>query len=122
MYNFQESWILGNFTQWIAQSNSFTFGPISLEHDLYNISVARAPDALDMVIKAGFNVRPVAECLSAPSYIQPIQLPPSTGSTLPPSTSTGSTANTNNSTPKTNDAFTFEMVSLVFFNLFLFLI
>ena len=65
---FQASWIEGNFTEWVQQKN--TTGHISLEHDLYNTSAAQVPKVIPIVKGAGFNVKPVYQCVGDTTFIQ----------------------------------------------------
>lgn len=68
---FQLTWIEGNFTQWVKMPS--TTGHISLEHDLYNQTAARAQIAIPIVQKAGFLVKPVATCVGDPHpYVEDV--------------------------------------------------
>ncbi|CAJ0829804.1 13151_t:CDS:2 [Entrophospora sp. SA101] len=63
--NYDVSWISGNFTQWTNEQ--LTTGHVSLEHDLFQESAAHAPEALDIVLGAGFNTRTISDCASQPA-------------------------------------------------------
>ena len=59
---FNLSWIEGNFTEWVKDDTSQT-GHISLEHDLYEQTAARALKVVPILQGAGFNIKTVASCL-----------------------------------------------------------
>jgi hypothetical protein len=40
--NFKASWIDGNVTKWASEAATATSGGVSLEHDLYNVTVDAA--------------------------------------------------------------------------------
>ncbi|CAG8632553.1 12487_t:CDS:2 [Funneliformis caledonium] len=76
---FKAEWIEGNFTQWVKEPS--TTGHISLEHDLYEASAARATYVVPIVQGAGYNVKPVAVCINDPQpYVENVSL--STNSTF----------------------------------------
>jgi len=81
--NYDVSWIAGNFSEWVKEPS--TAGHISLEHDLFRESAAHAPEALDIVMGAGFNTRTISDCVSQPALV---------GNTTSSTTSTISAANT----------------------------
>ncbi|CAG8632814.1 15848_t:CDS:2 [Cetraspora pellucida] len=61
---FQTSWITSNFSSWMNESS--TTGHISLEHDLFSVTAAQAPQVVDILVKAKRIIRPVADCLGYP--------------------------------------------------------
>jgi len=70
---FQLTWIEGNFTQWVKEPA--TTGHISLEHDLYKQTAARAQLAAPIVTGAGFLIKPVAVCVGDPKpYVEDVTL------------------------------------------------
>lgn len=74
--SFDLNWIPDNFTIWVH--NASTTGSISLEHDLFNSSSSKIPEALDIVTGAGFQVKQLSNCLKdTKPYLEDIALPPS---------------------------------------------
>ncbi|CAI2167990.1 2858_t:CDS:2 [Funneliformis geosporum] len=73
--NFKAEWIEGNFTQWVKEPS--TTGHISLEHDLYQPSAARASYVVPIVQGAGFLIKPVSVCVDDPKpYVEDVSLTP----------------------------------------------
>ncbi|CAH1761462.1 10590_t:CDS:2 [Entrophospora sp. SA101] len=64
--NYDVSWIGGNFSEWVKEPS--TTGYISLEHDMFKQSAAKAPLAIDIVMSAGFNIKTVADCVGQPAF------------------------------------------------------
>ena len=84
MYNFSPAWIPGNFTQWIRDAPSYDRGFISLQHDLYSLSVSEAPNTVAMVRSGSFSMKKVSECTGIEPYTKPVALPnTTTPSTFP---------------------------------------
>jgi peptidoglycan/xylan/chitin deacetylase (PgdA/CDA1 family) len=65
--NFDLKWIAANFTIWAQNKTS---GHISLEHDLYEKTANLAPEAIDIVMKAGWNLKDIATCINQPAYLE----------------------------------------------------
>ncbi|CAG8486992.1 7983_t:CDS:2 [Scutellospora calospora] len=84
------NWITDNFTIW-AQNKS-TIGVISLEHDLYNISSSKIPDAIDIIIKYNYTSKQISNCVpNTPAYVENVTLPmPDAVSSSPSGTNTNS--------------------------------
>ncbi|KAL1922533.1 uncharacterized protein VTP21DRAFT_10072 [Calcarisporiella thermophila] len=61
--SFNPEWIDGNFTEWTAKADQYPYGPICLEHDLYQGTVDAAIRNLPKLKKA-YNVVPVATCMN----------------------------------------------------------
>ncbi|KAI8930088.1 hypothetical protein BC831DRAFT_441276 [Entophlyctis helioformis] len=72
---FQSSWVLGNFTQWIAESKTSSTGFMSLEHDLYRVSAAQALLAVKLVADAKFRLQTAAECFGQRPYLSVVAVP-----------------------------------------------
>lgn len=71
------AWIPGNFSVWVQNTTS-TVGHISLEHDLYEKTASKAAEAMDIVMKAKFNVQSLSVCLGdAQPYAEQVTLPKS---------------------------------------------
>ncbi|OZJ02292.1 hypothetical protein BZG36_05348 [Bifiguratus adelaidae] len=64
---FQPDWISGNITQWAATKDPNS-GPIVLEHELSNISVAQAMKSYNIVKQDGWKIQPIADCLGDKYY------------------------------------------------------
>ncbi|CAH1766104.1 4908_t:CDS:2, partial [Entrophospora sp. SA101] len=62
------NWIPANFTQWVNEAS--TTGHVSLEHDLYQQTVGKAPKAIDIVIGAGFKIKTIANCTNELPYLE----------------------------------------------------
>ncbi|KAJ3085718.1 chitin deacetylase [Physocladia obscura] len=60
--NFTQAQVVQEFKAWIASPPDNSTGIISLEHDLFANSSAAAPEALKLVLNAGYKVKPVAPC------------------------------------------------------------
>ncbi|KAL1921693.1 uncharacterized protein VTP21DRAFT_10335 [Calcarisporiella thermophila] len=72
---FSYEWIGGNFTRWEVESRDWKTGAISLEHDLYEITVKAAIQVLP-ALRRTFTVVPVATCLNDPHpYVENISYP-----------------------------------------------
>ena len=54
--------MVNKFKTWVGQAHN---GDISLEHDLPASGASQAISALDVVVQAGFNIKPIVECLGA---------------------------------------------------------
>ncbi|CAJ0926693.1 17966_t:CDS:2 [Entrophospora sp. SA101] len=64
------NWIPANFTQWVNEAS--TTGHVSLEHDLYQQTVGKAPKAIDIVIGAGFKIKTIANCTNELPYLESV--------------------------------------------------
>lgn len=60
--HFQPNWIPQNFTQWVSTLPNDTNGHISLEHDLFPISATQAPNAIRVLLNAGYKIQSPVEC------------------------------------------------------------
>lgn len=78
------NWIAANFTIWTSDKTSPT-GHISLEHDLYPQTAAKAPGAMKIVMDAGFKIKSVADCTGTLPYLESVA---SNTTTTPSTTST----------------------------------
>ncbi|KAI8340595.1 hypothetical protein BC941DRAFT_417665 [Chlamydoabsidia padenii] len=65
--DFEASWIDGNVTQWASEAQTAANGGVSLEHDLYNVTVDAAVRVLPTFLKA-FKVTTVGNCNQQASY------------------------------------------------------
>ncbi|TPX30371.1 hypothetical protein SmJEL517_g06066 [Synchytrium microbalum] len=79
---YQPSWIPNNFTRWVTNSVLADHGHISLEHDLYSVSAAQAPGAVQILLNGGFRPQSAAECIGDwhPYKDATITIPKSQGS------------------------------------------
>jgi hypothetical protein len=58
--------IVGNFIGWAAEP--VKRGSISLQHDIYQNTVLPAGLAMDVIVKSGYKVVAMSECLRVPAY------------------------------------------------------
>ncbi|KAI8096696.1 uncharacterized protein BX664DRAFT_291731 [Halteromyces radiatus] len=65
--NFKASWIDGNVTKWASEAASSPNGGVSLEHDLYNVTVDAAVRVLPTFLKT-WKVTTVGACNQQISY------------------------------------------------------
>ncbi|KAJ3015619.1 UNVERIFIED_CONTAM: chitin deacetylase [Siphonaria sp. JEL0065] len=56
--------VTGHFKDWISQSKT---GYISLQHDVWKIEVDAAKESMNMLVKAGYTIKPIFECLGQSS-------------------------------------------------------
>ncbi|KAJ3329676.1 chitin deacetylase [Blyttiomyces sp. JEL0837] len=83
--------VISSFEDWVKSPQNGT-GVISLEHDLWKYSAQQAPQGLDIVLGAGYKVKPVWECINGQA---PYRANLNVGSTMimPNSTNTTLAAN-----------------------------
>ena len=60
--HFQPQWIPNNFSRWVTTLPNDTTGHISLEHDLFPISATQAPNAIKILLQAGYKIQSPVEC------------------------------------------------------------
>ncbi|CAG8673611.1 16728_t:CDS:2 [Dentiscutata erythropus] len=60
---FDLSWIVNNFTQWVADPTINTTGHISLQHDSYNQTATKIPLVIPILKSASYNIKPVSVCI-----------------------------------------------------------
>ncbi|KAI8329226.1 hypothetical protein BC941DRAFT_443386 [Chlamydoabsidia padenii] len=65
--NFHASWVDGNVTKWASEAATAPHGGVSLEHDLYNVTVDAAVRVLPTFLKS-FKVTTVGDCNKQASY------------------------------------------------------
>ncbi|CAG8546571.1 1343_t:CDS:2 [Paraglomus occultum] len=94
---YDPSLITGNAT---AGTEDKTTGHISLEHDLFPVAAKTAPDVINIVKNAGFNIKSVAECVGAKPYKENVS---NTTTTSYNSTSTSTTTSTDAASPTSSN-------------------
>ncbi|TPX33466.1 hypothetical protein SmJEL517_g03613 [Synchytrium microbalum] len=78
--NFNEQWIVNNMSIWATEQKAGSLvsgnnSPITLEHDLFNISADAAPYAMMQVLSRGFDVQPIGTCLGDQQWYSGVYSP-----------------------------------------------
>ncbi|CAG8514572.1 3254_t:CDS:2 [Dentiscutata heterogama] len=95
---FDLSWIVNNFTQWVADPTINSTGHISLQHDSYNQTAARIPLVIPILKNANYNIKPISVCTGDNHpYVEDVNL-----DGTPFATATNSSDNSNNSNDSSN--------------------
>ncbi|CAG8686099.1 24249_t:CDS:2 [Cetraspora pellucida] len=99
---FNFSWIVNNFTQWIADPNLNNTGHISIEYDLYNQTAAQVSLVVPILKNASYNIKPVSVCMGINHpYVEDVNLD---GTPLPiPTNTSNTTLNAPNSATNTTN-------------------
>lgn len=79
-YNFSESYVTGNVSNWIQSGQTDAQGSIILTHDVLPNSAKLAVESLYMVKNASLRILSIEQCLASKVYEKP---------TVPPNTTTG---------------------------------
>jgi hypothetical protein len=58
------STILSHVNERAVPWETFSTGVVSLGHDLYNLTASFGPPVIDAILKAGMNVKSVAQCIN----------------------------------------------------------